>query len=306
MKKIYFLGLALLCTTFSFAQDRTVGEEVNHWERMELSQDRSEDTLRPASYNDPCITNGFSLYSSTNGGYVNGMNGYGDTGAGQMVPLDGQADITGVLVWYGAKESVDGNTQITCSVLDKNGGNPQGSSTPHGVAAIDTTAGGAAGWYEYTLSTTVSVTDTFIVMCNWLLGSDTVGVVSTVDPCGGFAYETWSDASVNPVSASWGIDIDNAMLPMVDNLEYTGIFDTEAESFGVFQNGNTLNINGIATDAVIKTITIYDLSGRTVKEWPITDQWDNYSFDVSDINFGNYIIALRTTKGSFAQKFNLK
>lgn len=306
MKKIYFLGLALLATTFSFAQ-KEVGSTEKTWERLELSDDRSEDTLSPASYMDACITNGFALYNSNNGGYVAGINGYGDIGAGQRYPFDGQADLTGVLVWYGAKESVDGMTQILCAVLDKNNNVIGGSSGGHTVASIDTTTTGAAGWYEYTLASTVSLTDTFYVFVNWGGGSDTVGVVSTTDPCGNNSYEQWSDLSYNSIESAWGgLMIDLAMLPMVDNLEYTGIFDQEADKFGIYQNGTNLHVNGIAHDAIINNVIIHDISGRVIKAFPIVDQWDNYTFDVSDIPAGNYIISFNSSKGKLAQKFNLR
>ena len=98
MKKIYLLGLSVAVTAFTFAQNREVIGQEKNWERLELSQDRSEDTLSPASMNDPCILNGFTLYTSGDG-YVAGMNDYGDIGKGQLYPLNGSADVVGALVF---------------------------------------------------------------------------------------------------------------------------------------------------------------------------------------------------------------
>ncbi|UKN02661.1 T9SS type A sorting domain-containing protein [Paracrocinitomix mangrovi] len=306
MRKIYVLGIALCATTFSFAQEKQAGQMEKSWERMELSGDRSEDTLSPPSFSDACINNGFGLYSSTNGGYVNGTNGYGDIGAGQMFPLDGQATVEGYMAWYGAIENNGGATQILGSIMDKNGNVLGGTLAAHTVASVDTTAAGAAGWYTYTFSSAVAVTDTFICMTAWSAGADTLGFVSTVTPCGGFAYETWSDGTVADVASSWGITVDLGFLALVNNLEYTGIFDTEAADFGVYQNGTNLHVNGINIDAFIQEVMIVDMAGRTIKTWPIADQWDNYTFDISNVPAGNYVIALKSNKGHYAQKFNLK
>lgn len=307
MKKIYLLGLSVAVTAFAFAQNREVIGQEKNWERLELSQDRSEDTLSPASMNDPCILNGFTLYTSGDG-YVAGMNDYGDIGKGQLYPLNGSADVVGALVWYGAIVEGDGNTQITCEVRDGSGANAQGTSTAHGVSDIDTTAAGANGFYSYTFSSTVAVSADFMIFVNWSGGTDTVGIVSTISPCGDGAYEEWSDNSIYAFNdgSSWGLDVDLQMLPLVNNLGYTGIFDSEKEGFGVYQNGSNIHVNNISFDATVQKINLYDLQGRIVKEWSITEQWDNYTFDVSTVPAGNYILSMNTSLGNYAQKFNLK
>lgn len=307
MKKIYALGLAVMTVAFSFAQDRQVGDQVKNWDRMTEIQDRSDDTLAPPAYSQACVTNGFTLYSSNNGGYVNGVNGYGDIGFSQRFPLDGSADVEGFMVWYGAIENVDGGTQFQGSLMDKDGTTVLGAvGGPHTVTAIDTTSTGAAGWHTYTLSASVAVTDTFFCQVIWAMGSDTAGVVSTIDACGDDAYEIWSDGTLAKVSASWGIAIDLGVLALVNNLAITGIFDQSVANFGIYQNGTNLHVNGIDENALVNNVQIIDMSGRVVKTFAVVDQWDNYTFDISDINAGNYIISMMTSKGNFAQKFNLK
>lgn len=306
---MYILGIALLATTFSFAQDREVSGQEQSWDRLELPQDRSDDTLAPPAYGMTCITNGFTVYTSSNGGYVNGANGYGDIGISQRFPFDGSADVEGFLVWYGAIENVDNLTQYLGSLMDKNGTTVLGATSgTHTVSSIDTTSSGAMGWYPYMLSTPVTVTDTFFCQVAWQLGSDTVGVVSTVDACGENAYEIWSDGSLVAVNdaSSWGLNIDLGVLALVNNLSYTGIFDENVADFGVYQNGTNLHVNGIAFDAIIKNVQLLDVSGRIIESWSIVDQWDNYTFDISGIPAGNYILSMNTSKGNYAQKFNLK
>ena len=304
MKKIYILGLTLLTASLSFGQ-KQVGEAVQTWDRLPDFGERSEDTLNPASFADACITGGLALYSVTGGGYVGGMNTYGDVAKGQKFTLNGQASVVGAQVLYGAIEVVGGATMVTAGLYDNNQALLTGA-TPHGVSAIDTTAGGAAGLYSYSFTST-AVTNDFYIMVGWALGDDTLGITSTVDPCGNDSYEIWSDASWNDIETAWsGLQIDFVITALVDDLGYTGIFDVTAPEFGIYQADDNLILNSISEDVMMKSVSIYDMSGRMVKTFPIADQYSNFSFDISDVNAGNYIVSINSSNGPLSQKMNIK
>jgi hypothetical protein len=303
MKKIYILGLTLLTVSLSFGQ-KQAGEAVQTWDRLPDFGERSEDTLNPASFSDACITGGLTLYGSTTGGYVTGTNAYGDVAKGQKFTLNGQATIVGAQVLYGAIDIQGGATMVTAGLYD----DAQAllvAATPHSVSAIDTTAAGAAGLYNYTFTGT-AVTNDFYIMVGWALGDDTLGIVSTTDPCGNDSWEIWSDASWNDIPTAWGVSIDLVITALVDDLEYTGIFDVTAPEFGIYQSDNNLILNSISEDVTMKSVSIYDMAGRMVKTFPIGAQYSNFSFDISDVNAGNYIVTIDSNNGPLSQKMNIK
>jgi hypothetical protein len=306
MKKIYILALAVMAGGITFAQ-KQVGEIEKTVDRLPTDFDRSEDTLNPASFSDACIGNGLALYgvAAPESGYLGGTNTYGDVGKGQKFTLNGQATVVGAQVVYGAIEVVGGATMVTATLHD----DAQAlltSATPHGVSAIDTTAGGAAGLYNYAFTGT-PVTNDFYIMVGWALGDDTLGILSTTDPCGNDSYEVWSDLSFNDVETAWsGLMIDFIITALVDDLEFTGLFDIEAKEFGIYQSDNNLILNSISEDVIMKSVSVYDMSGKMIKTFPTPDQFDNFSFDISDVNAGNYIVTIDSNYGPLSQKMNLK
>lgn len=307
MKKILLSAVALLSLTAVNAQNKITGETVATWDRIEMQDDRSEDTLVTANFASNCGT-GYGLVGSANGGYVVGTNGYGDVGKGQFYSLAGSASVVGAYVWYGAKKSVDGTSSFVATILDVNKA-IIGTSNTKTLADIDTTAAGASGWTEYTFATPVAVTGDFYAFVS-VDGMDTVGIVSTVSPCGGDAYEIWNDATFIAINdaGAWGATstIDLGILPLVNNLGFTGLFDSEAAEFGVYTNDNSLVLNAISDDVIVNVVTIFDMNGKAVKTISVTDQFETYTFDISDIITGTYIVSLNTNKGTLGQKINIK
>lgn len=305
MKKIYLLSLTLLVGSLSFGQ-KQVGNVEKTWDRIPASFDRSEDTLNPASFNLACIANGLSLYgvAAPASGYLAGPNTYGDVAKGQKFILNGNANVVGAQVLYGVIEGGNGQTMITAALYNS-AQTLLTAATPHNISGIDTTAAGAAGLKDYTFTSTAVSAD-FYVMVGWLGGTDTFGIVSTTDPCGVDGWEIWSDASWNDIPTAWGADLDLIITALVDDLSYTGIFDTKVENFGVYQADNNLVLTAISEDVYVNEVAIHDMAGRLVKTFPVPAQLSNLSFDISDVNAGNYIIGLRTSNGNFSQKVNIK
>jgi hypothetical protein len=265
MKKNYILGFMILGSTASFAQTRTVGEEVNHFDRIEL-QDRSTDKInfvdRPA---------GFATNGTTNGGFTLGTNGYFDVAAGNLYTLPGTANVTGAYVWYGAIESVSATMPYNATIY--NGDKVSiGVSNTKTIADIDTTAAGAAGWLEYSFTTPVSVADSFYVMISvdtvGLTAADTVALVGTTDGSGGMAINLWNDGSFvkySDATNGYGENIDACIMVLVENLGHTNIFDQNVTAPGVYTTTNDLVINGVENNTFLNEVVIYDLAGKVIK-----------------------------------------
>lgn len=306
MKKILLSAVALLSLTAVTAQTKTVGEELIHFDRLEM-QDRSEDTLL---FTD-CSATGYSVYTAGAGnGYVMGTNAYNDLAKGNKVTFDGSASIVGIYAWYGAIESTSGNSIYVATIHDGSEA-LLGTSGTHTVADIDTTVAGANGWLEYTFSTPVTVTSDFYAMVSVdapaSTDADTVALVCSVAGCGGNAYEIANDGTWYDVNTNWGGFVTEvSLMVLVNDLSFTGLFDTQVEKFGAYTANNTLFLNGINDDVFVQEVVIYDMNGKAIKTIAVADQFASYSFDISDVTTGNYVISLNTNKGTIGQKVNIK
>jgi hypothetical protein len=306
MKKILLSAVALLSLTAVTAQTKTVGEELIHFDRVEM-QDRSDDTL---SFSD-CSATGYTVYTAGPGnGYVMGTNAYNDIAKGNKITFAGSASIVGVYAWYGQIETTSGASIYVATIHDGSEA-LLGTSATHTIADIDTTTAGAAGWLEYTFTTPVTVTSDFYAMVSVdapaSTNADTVALVCSVSGCGGNAYEIGGDGTWYDVDANWGGFITEvSLVVLVNDLSFTGLFDTEAYKFGTYTANNTLFLNGINDDVLVNEVVIYDMNGKAVKTISVADQFTSYSFDISDITTGNYVISLNTNKGTVGQKVNIK
>jgi hypothetical protein len=181
------------------------------------------DTLVPPSFGMSCYTsdpNPLTIYKSSNGGYVAGNNGYGDLEKAQLYSIATNGTLSGVLV-YIAKVINTSNSGIMVNIydLDVNTGNPGnllGSSDILYTGSVDTTQ---LSFFNF--STPVSVVQNFFVSVVLPSGADgdTIGIVSTVDPCfSGVdrSFEMWNDNSWASIKSGWNIDIDLVILPIVD------------------------------------------------------------------------------------------
>ena len=298
------LAAATLFASASFAQSKQVGT----WDRADFdytpSMERAIDTIAPFTFSLPCGGT-FVIYQSNNGGYVAGTNGYSDAEKGQYFPAI-NADVMGLLVAYGAKDDQGGNTDYMAHVYADNAGTRgalSGSSNAVNISAIDT----AGGWTQYDFAVPQVMTSGFWIGVD-VDGTDTVGIITTQDPCApGAAYEQWSDGTTVELFSStnaWGLEVDHLMLVIVDNLVIpVGVEEKETTTLKPYFANGQLNVNGVKGDLVINAVELVDFAGRTIDNLGNGNvSGGNQTWDVSGMAGGAYIVVMYTNHGRFAMK----
>jgi len=285
MKKLYTLALILGIAGIVHAQKiSNVVPLNNRLDRTVIGERTPTDTLGLNEFFNGSPT----LYSSTNGGYVAGNNGYGDKVKAQMYLLSQGTIVEEILFWFGGKTETSGNSnsKVVAKLYNSEGA---GTTT---AGAITTGAPGAilssvdmflsdidtAGNFTVAvLSAPVIVSTDFAVGADFstLAPGDTAGIVSTADGDAGqteLAWEQWSDNTWYTFLESgsgWGLDLDLAIWPVVDNnsasIEDQGFFN------GIKLTQNQPNPAGKETTILYElqnnakvTFEIYDVTGKKV------------------------------------------
>lgn len=322
MKKIY-LTLALLLATgaFAFAQ-KTANSPVAVTQSNVIglaSKTTVIDTLVPESSNDPCFGT-LVVYTSTNGGWVVGNNGYGDVAKAQKYYLYGAtATVSEVLVFFGGKTEALPTSPLGASLMSvgSNGG-PNSvilASNPITMANVDTTGNLTA----FTFATPTAVPDSFF--CNVILPAtpgDSVGIVSTQDPCttgellweefsGGGGWYSFQDGS------SWGLAIDAIILPVADITPVS--VDGYMQARGLKLFGNFPNPANQSTTISFETeyagnvsISIVNVNGQMVKSFNYSNVAagrHDVNLDVTELAAGMYTYVINTNNGRLAARFNV-
>lgn len=289
MKKIYFLGLALLAGSFSFAQN---------------------DTLTTHFVGSP------TLYGSQGGGFVSGNNNYGDLSKMQLFDatygVSGAGTISSVLLWVPAKEDNGGSMDV--KIWEDNAGAPgtELGSVTVSLASIDTTVSGIqliGGMTPYNVVATfgsainIPAGNTFwagVVLPT--TSGDTVGIASTTD--GDFTDaithtgEYWNDMSFHTFGdpGNWGLDIALAVFPAVNFTGSGAGIEENDFSMTMYPNptNGMLNFNFENNEADI--IVISDMSGKTV-ETVMVNSAMNVEADFSHLAGGTYMIEVKDASG---------
>lgn len=322
MKKIYFT-LAILLATGVFAMAQKTANSpvsVGNAGHIGLSAKTTVvDTLLPESASDPCFAN-WVLYSSTNGGFVVGNNGYEDVAKAQKFYTYGAtATVSEILVYFGAKTEALATSPLGASLMSvgANGG-PNSvimASTPITMADVDTT--GALTSFPF--ATPVSVADSFF--CNIILpttAGDTVGIVSTADPCsmGFHLWEEWSGGLgwfAVADSNAWGIMIDAIILPVVDIIASTPEGFVQSRGLKLYgnypnpaANNTTISFENEQPSAV--ALSIVGINGQVLKTIDfgnVAPGRHDINLDVTDLAAGMYTYVLSTTSGRLAARFSV-
>lgn len=247
------------------------------------------------------------LYSSQNGGYVVGNNGYDDFQKAQMFSptIFSQTEMVvfGAIYWFGGKDvGANGNVAMRIYKLDGTGASTLGNvacpNTPLvsdnvAIGSVDTSSNlGLA--YIHTFSTPQYIIGDFAVGFDvqGLGAGDTIGLVSTTDgEGGGFegSWEQWNDNNWHTMLEAWPLDIEFAIFPIVEM--GTGIGESYINGISagftggnVFTENTTMNYS-LQNSAEKVTIRIVDAQGRTVSEEVRENQAaGNYSYDINGSN----------------------
>jgi hypothetical protein len=264
-----------------------------------------------------------TLYSSA-GGYVVGVNNYGDLQKVQIFRPGVPVSIEGAIYWFGAKEvGANGNVAMRVYNLDGTGTSTAGSTTPCpnttrvsdnvAIGNVDTSLSLASA-YVHTFSSSQFLAGDFAVGFS-VAGcgaGDTIGLVSTVDPNSNTedAWEQWSDNSWHTMLEpnNWGLNIAFAIFPLV---EISGIETPYLDGVKLGFSGpnptadNTVLTYGLQKNAKNVVITILDANGRIVSSETMNNQSaGNYTYNVNSASYaaGTYYVQLQADNSRIAVK----
>ena len=326
MKKIYTLAAALVLVVAANAQRASVAGPVlapvqSSSNNVTTQMMPVTDTLAP----DADWTQQPTLYSSTGGGFVVGVNGYGDLQKVQIFRPGVPVTVYGAIYWFGAKQvGANGNVAMRVYSINGTGTSSSGSSTPCpntalvsdnvAIANVDTSLS-LANAYVHTFSSTQYCAGDFAVGFS-VAGcgaGDTIGLVSTQDPNSNTedSWEQWSDNSWHTMLEpnNWGLNIAFAIFPLV---EITGIEEMP------YVNGLKIGMNGpnpTADNTVIAyqlqknvsnmTITVLDAQGRVVSSETsnnIAAGQYNFNFNGANLAAGTYYVQFSADNARLACK----
>jgi len=338
MKKIVLIILTLAtCVGNSYAQinqklqrgNAQIMEVVNN---PALYKTQVDTTLR--DHYERCAGQGkMVIYGFVGGGYISGtcatINQSGFlidfTEQAQFFTYSGSHTVTNVLVWFGAKKGVGldddfevkiyGNRDVT------NGPSPLLGSQGFNFGQV--TAGTQTNFMSNIISfaTPVAFTDSFLVsiVCKTPITDDTLGIVTSHPDSGcgqgerrflqkievfSDGIEIWDYADNN-----WqgGFNADLMVLAVVEISQPTGTKNGNLRVFGAYPNptSSQLKIMYELDNAETATVTVYDMTGRTVSQEnvPSIAGLNHYHVNADNLPNGNYIYSIKTSKGQIASKF---
>ena len=282
------------------------------------------DTLMPTSFS----TGSPTLYSTVEGGYVVGTNGYGDLAKAQLFYVDEPYSIEGCLVWVGVKDivgtanttkfvvySANGTGTATTGTVNTAPGTELASVTVS-MSDLDTSLS-LSGAHVFTLTTPVAVTDMYYVGMDFTdTYDDTLGIVSTTngDALGTeLAWEKWNDGTWYSMLQAWPLDFDLGFFPIVNMSQSIQTSPINGVICNMYPNpayGVTIIEYQLTQSSSNVEINILDVTGKLVKSFnegaKDPGKYD-VTFNASELQPGNYFYTINAGNGSkFAKKFQVK
>ena len=267
-----------------------------------------------------------NLYTSQNGGYIVGVNGFGDKQFVQMFINDHKTYIKGGIFWFGNKRLTSGNSNskilFKLFALDSNnltnlqGVNKKGAGTilaQVAINAIDILSDTTYAGYNYIQFANPILIDSgagyglgFDI--SQLATGDTVGLVTSTDGEGGqkdLSIEQWANGSWNSFydTDNWDTDFDLYILAVTDTFGITSklenrIFGTVSASAYPNPTNQTTTLY-IANNLQPVNATIYTLAGLKVQDLISNQLIKSCSFDTSQLALGIYFIQIWNNEGDF-------
>ena len=327
MKKIYLFIMMIAISGYVIGQERVAGEfekkmDASLIESMDFTTKTPTDTLAPYGISN---ATGFFVTPADTGGYITGVNGWGDLAKAQQFPVTDGYYVEGFLVWVGAKEIVGSAGTVNGILYDMDGNTGsttagEGTETCPGSVlasvslAMDTdvdTSGSSFTPVEF--ANPVLVSDDYAVGLGFTsMGDDTLGIVHSDngDPQQSeLSWEMWDDNSWNSLLYAWNADIDMAFLPVVD-------MSTQDINEHEFVNGirmetypnpavEQVNLDFQIQEASNVKVSIMDMTGKIVKTEDFGQKEagkHNVKISANDLNSGNYIYVLEADNKRLAKK----
>lgn len=280
-----------------------------------------------------------TFINAQGGGYVCGINGYGDKAKVQGFELaataSGGAPITveEVIIWFGAKvntnpDTVNSAVKVNVYYLNGPGISTAGSvnTAPNTILStlsvpvndIDTGSTFADGGNIFAFGAPVWIGGNFGVGLDFtsVLPGDTIGIVSSSDGDAGqteLAWEKFASNAWHTMYQSWPLDIDFAIWPIIDRAPQ-GVNEVMLNGVSISQNTpnpasslTTINYE-IADNAKNVTIHILDSNGKLVTKYNEGTKSAgkyNLTLDVTNYSSGNYYYTIQADGKRMGRKMQI-
>lgn len=285
----------------------------------------ANDTLRPASFTQPCGNTVLTYNSSSNWGFVAGTNGFGDKEKAQRLEYNTTADIDILEIWAFfavAKPVGDGTVKMKLYDTFTDGGpntliGETGSSRVSGLGIADSAI--VATIFPVTGNVSLSGESSFLAsldISGIYATNDTVGLFTTEEPCGDTtnSWELFSDDSWANMSSSvtWGLQID-LYLAAVISFDETSSIDDRLSLKGLaigpaFPSPaqTSLTIPVTLDQPSDLEVAVYDLAGRQVfssRKGLLGSGEHDIRLDINELPAGLYTFMIQTPQGALGSKF---
>lgn len=276
------------------------------------------DTIRPWGTNS--VTP--NLFVSQNGGYLVGVNGYGDKQAAQIFMNNFPLQVTGALFWFGKKNITSGNSSSSVTfrlfALDSsnlsnavalNAKGPGTILSSVNVSATnilaDTSYSGGMNFISFPSPVTIDSGAGFVLgfSVTSLAAGDTVGLMSTADGDGGgkdFSIQQWSNGKWNSFldPNNWDSDLDLYILAITEHepVSIGNVSSNEKEPL-IFPNPNSgyFVVDFDEKHDIVKG-ELLNMNGEKILNLPLPQHGVIY-FDRHDVSGGTYIVQLWNETG---------
>jgi hypothetical protein len=264
-----------------------------------------------------------SLYSSPNGGYAFGNNGYGDRAKAQTFTNDRSFVLRGVLLKFGAVQytSNNPNSVVRVNVYDNyNAGvttsGPIDSIAPDSVLGyLDIPVSSILTDGSYTEADfsfdTLAIFNRFSVGIDvtYLAPGDTVGLLTTTDGDAMERQNTWEQVSngtwITTISPySWALDVDLAIFPVIDEDDPAGIFDIAQLQLKVYPNPTSGSIAIEVPHFDVWNVELYAMDGKLLLQNATTS--NQLNLDLSSYPSGIHVLRVFNQSQLFVNRIVIR
>lgn len=263
------------------------------------------------------------LYTSPNGGYAFGNNGYGDKAKAQSYTYQDPLLLKEVLLLFGDVifASGDSSSTVRVNVYDNVG---QGvtsigisdSIAPDGIlASIDLAVHELLDDGNFThadfAGIMLEVDERFSVGIDLTMLSvgDTVGLMSTTDGDAAGSFNAWELAAndtwftIEDPTFSWGLDVDLAIFPVFENPNGVSEFPEEVP-WSIYPNPSIESVRVSMNNSDSWQLTVRDVLGKQVYSDYFIGR--SHTFDVNNLENGVYLISVTNSDRTSTQRLIVK
>lgn len=315
IRSLLVLGILILTHSNIIAQKQSAIYLQNGHAVIEKNDRSCIDTLT-AFFQGSTI----SLYTSTNGGFVTGNNGFGDSEKLQLYNHFENYSIIGAWVWFGAKTYTSGSVESGIEVIVVHTDSTASSFPPFLRGPSDSILGSQfypindiiasdfpwLGLNYIEFDSPVLIRDGYALGVRFtsLADGDTLGIISSADGEPNQARRSWEqwDGIYGTILDNWGLNIDMAIFPIVD-CELNSIKDIHQNAIQVFPNPAVDVIQLKLPYSGTFAYSIFDASGKSMTHGMILGTDESAQIDVSGFKSGSYTLFLQGASGVFYSRF---